>query len=129
LRQAEEAPGFLEHVGEIAEPKAFADDVEEVLDGVVELLLGDHEGVVADLVDGAMVRRPVLRLELRLGGSRLDLGIWIDVHGLAAGPALDAPTPLEGGELGAGTLVGEPPEVPRVAGLHVLVGLGHGILD
>jgi len=30
LRQAEEAPGFLEHVGEIAEPKAVADYVEEV---------------------------------------------------------------------------------------------------
>ena len=30
LRQAEEAPGLLEHVGEIAEPKAVADYVEEV---------------------------------------------------------------------------------------------------
>ena len=30
MRQAEEAAGFLEDVGEIAEPKAFADDVEKI---------------------------------------------------------------------------------------------------
>ena len=30
LRQAEEAPGLFEHVGEVTEPEAFADDVEEI---------------------------------------------------------------------------------------------------
>ena len=33
MRQAEEASGLLKHVGEIAEPKAFADDVKEVAVG------------------------------------------------------------------------------------------------
>ena len=30
MRQAKEAAGLLEHVGEIAEPKAFSDDVEKI---------------------------------------------------------------------------------------------------
>jgi hypothetical protein len=30
LWQAKEAAGLLEHIGEVAESKAFADDVEEV---------------------------------------------------------------------------------------------------
>ena len=47
MRQAEEAAGFLEHVGEIAEPKAFADDVEEITVGAFGWILPFASGTLA----------------------------------------------------------------------------------